>query len=888
MKVYSLKTMHVEKPIGIDQTPYFSWKIESDESDVLQTAYQITVSLLDGAVVWDSGKVESDQSIFIVYDGDDLVSNTKYIWSVTVWDNHENEASGSSYFETAILSQSMWKAKWVMSTPRKKRKSGFGNQPAPLLFRRNFTLRKEQIKEAKLYATCHGVYELSINGTRPDERYFAPEYSSYDSLLFYQTYDVTNLLKSGENTIGMYVGDGWYFCSETTMSKKTLKDGYGILYQLEVRYSDGSHEIVASDGSEKYAEGPIVHSDLFSGEKYDANREIKGWDTPEYDDMDWTPVLLDKKSGYEQLASQVGSPVEVVDELQPTKYYVSPKGEHIIDFGQVIAGKVRMKIRAEKGTEITIDHFETTDLEGNYFNNILSSGGVGKGCEQRVVYIADGEEHEYTEHFSFQGFRFIRISGLEQVEPSDFTALALSTKKENLGTFFCSEKRINRLYENTRWSQKANMISLPTDCPQREKAGWTGDIGVYAPTALLNEDTTDLLTRWLRSVKADQADNGAIPMVVPNNLTYQKTTKLLSFFGKHGMKGPVGIAGWSDACILVPLAMYKQTGNMEILKAQYDTMIRWCGYIIQAASTTVGDKKRPKEVEKYLWDTGFHYGEWLIPSDSTGGMTDTASMTAAFSKSLLYVPEIYGILAMRNMAYIAEVLDEKEDASFYRDMENKMTEAFCKGCITAEGKMLVENMGAYIMAIYYDLVPEHLKQHFSKTIVEKIEQNGMKLDTGFLGTPIILDTLCKIGRVDMAYDLLFQNEAPSWLYEVEQGATTIWESWHTTNEDGSPMTVSLNHYAFGCVDDWMFRTITGIIPTEPGFKKFMVKPILDSRITSARRTYESEYGKISVDWRKSNDEFRMEVEVPCNTTATIILPDGEQMNVGSGKTVITK
>ncbi|MCR5023187.1 MAG: glycoside hydrolase family 78 protein, partial [Lachnospiraceae bacterium] len=882
MKLYALRTSHEENPISIDQTPYFSWKIKSEQENTMQTAYRIVLSASDNTVIWDSGKVESDKSAFVVYKGHELASKAKYTWEVTVWDNHGNVSNGTAFFETAMVNKSEWKSKWVMSKPLSKRKRGFGNQPSPLMFRRDFMLSDKEIVRARLYATCHGMYNISVNGIRPDERHFAPEYSSYDSILFYQTYDVTDILKSGNNTLGMYVGDGWYFCKETTMSKRTAKDGYAILYQLEVTYADSSKDVIYSDGSEKYAEGPVVHSDLFAGEKYDANREQKGWDMPGFDDRGWVPVIPDNKSGYDELASQIGKPVGVVKELSAQKYYVSPKGENIIDFGQVLAGKVRIHVNAPKGTRIIIDHFETTDKYGNYFNNILAEGGVGGGCDQKVEYICDGNEREYTELFSFQGFRYIRVSGLDTVRPEDFTALAVSSIKENLGTFECSEPRLNKLYKNTRWSQRSNMISIPTDCPQREKAGWTGDIGVYSPTALLNEDVTDLLTRWMRSVSADQSENGAIPMVVPNNQTYKSMMTLLKLVGKKGVKGDIGVAGWADACILVPLAMYNLTGNTVILEQHYNTMKKWCDYIIMVADKGTGDRKRPKEIEKYLWDTGFHYGEWLIPSKTQGGLNDIGAMRTAFAEAVLYVPEVYSILAMRNLANIAGILGKSKDQNFYEDMAGKMLDAFSKGCITRDGRMPIENMGAYIMAVYYDMVPDSLRSSFETIIVEKIKNNEMRLDTGFLGTPIILDTLCKIGRPDMAYELLFQNKAPSWLYEVENGATSIWESWHVTTPEGDPMPVSLNHYAFGCVDDWMFRNITGIIPTAPGFKEFSVKPLLDERITSAKRSYESEYGKISVEWKNEDGEFEIKVSVPCNTVATIVMPNGDQIRRGSG------
>ena len=635
-----------------------------------------------------------------------------------------------------------------------------------------------------------------------------------------------------------------------------------------------------SDGTEKTAEGPVLHSDLFAGETYDARREIERWDCDDFDDSDWLSVKTEK-ANYSILAAQIGAPVEIYKELEAVKAYVSPKGENIIDFGQVIAGRVRFKVNLPKDKSITLEHFEITDLEGNYFNNILGAGGVGEGCDQKVVYISNGKEATYEAMFSFQGFRFVKVTGIDELNAKDFVAVALSTRKEDLGTFECSDSRLNRLYENTRWSQRANMISIPTDCPQREKAGWTGDIGLYATTSLLNEDTTGLLTRWLKSVSNDQSEDGAVPMVVPYNQTYKSLEFLLKL--TSGSKGSVGVAGWGDASILVPLAMYEQTGNTEILKNQYDCMKLWCDYIITTAKNNRGDKKIDKNVEQYLWNTGFHYGEWLIPSCSSKGMSDVAGMKETMSQGKKYIPEIYGYLAMNHMTQIATLLERKSDAEHYADMAQKMKHAFETAVITSKGEMPVDVMGAYIIPLHYGLVPENLQEKFKNIIIKKIEDNDGCLDTGFLGTPVILDTLCGIGRTDMAYDLLFQTKCPSWLYEVEHGATTIWESWYTKNANGSPMAVSLNHYAFGCVDDWMFRTITGICSEAPGYKKILINPILDERINYASRSYETEYGKVSVNWEKEANEFTMNVEIPCNTTARIVLPDGSMQEVGSGK-----
>ena len=875
MYIYDLKTNHQKELLGLDTAPWFSWKIGSEEENTSQTACRIVVKN-GGETVWDTGMKESGESAFIAYGGAPLRSRTRYTVEVTVRDNHENEASASSWFETAFLKKKDWKAKWIESPFKvRKRKKGFGNQPAATMFRRTFYL-PDDIISARLYATAHGIYEASVNGQKVDDRLFAPEYSTYDKILFYQTYDVTELLRKGNNALTFTVADGWYFCVGTTMSKKTAAKPHALLYQMEIRTAGGRNFIVCSDGSEKAAESPVRCSDLFAGEMYDANQEIEGWDRYGFDDSACMPAKVGN-DGYENLAAQVGEPARGVKELPAVNYYISPKGEQILDFGQVLSGHVRFRADLPAGRSITLEHFEITDTEGNYFNNILGMAGVGEGCDQKVVFVSAGKEAVYEAKFSFHGFRYVRVSGPDKIDPADFTAVAVSTDKAETGTFTCSDPRLVRLYENTRWSQRSNMFSIPTDCPQREKAGWTGDIGIYATTSLLNEDTTAFLTRWLRSVALDQQKDGAVPIVVPLNQTYKSMYALLKLIGG----GKVGAAGWGDACILVPLAMYEQTGNTVILEECYPMMRKWAAFILKTAKKR-GNKKIPKEVDQNLWNTGFHFGEWLIPSRTTGGLSDANTMKKSIAEGKLYVPEIYGVLAMRNLSRIAKILGKEEDAAFYAEKADVMQQAFADGVISRDGKMPVDVMGAYILPLHYGLVPEKHEAGFKEEILRKIEENGGCLDTGFLATPVLLDTLCECGYPEKAYDLLFQTKCPSWLYEVENGATTIWESWITTKPDGTPLNVSLNHYAFGCVDDWMFRTICGIVPTSPGYKTFRIAPVMDPRLTSAARTFETEYGQIRSEWTVEGGTFNLKVTVPPCTEAEICLPSGENCVKGSG------
>ena len=891
MVVTNLKTLQMNKPIGIDMDPYFSWMIDCETPNTMQTSYQLTVSDSNGNLVYDSGDVKSNRNSYIPYQGAKLNSKSSYVWTVHVTNNHGDTASATSSFETGLLSPNDWSAKWIKPpVKRKKGKPGFGKQQPASLFRKQFYLKDQPVR-ARVYATCHGIYELYLNGKRTDTRFFAPEHTVYEKYLCYKTYDVTDYVSSGANVIGMQVGDGWYLCPQSLPNMKKMDYAHAVLFQLEVTYPDGSIEIVHSDSSVNYATGPILSSDLYAGELYDATKEIPNWSCMDYEDSLWSSCI-EVDYGYENLVSQIGEPVKIIKELPIASISKSPKGEWILDFGQNIAGFVRMNVTAPTGTQITLEHCEVLDAQGNFFNNIQSSGGVGKGVDQKDVYISDGTPAIYEPHFTYHGFRYVRITGIEP-KASDFTACVLSTAKENLGTFTTSDQRLNRLYENIRWSQYANMLSIPTDCPQREKAGWTGDMLVYSKTAMLNEDCTTFFTRWLANMEYDQDEYGIIPMVVPQDGNYPATGKLINMMA--GVKGSATSSGWGDAAVIVPYSMYQVTGNTDILRQQYYCMRRWCDYIILQASTTKPkDSILPDEIEKYLWDTGYHYGEWLIPSQNKNGL-DMKNLQHIMSESSCYTAPIFGWNSVNTFAQIADILSKETDENIlylsdkekYQDIAEHMKDAIQKGIIKEDGSMPSDLMGAYVLPIYFDLVPDRHKETFAKNLVNAIEKNDMCMDTGFLATPYLLDALCKIGRIDLAYSLIWQSKKPSWLYEVDAGGTTIWENCYGYDESGNPGTLSFNHYAFGAVADWMFRNIAGIDSKDAGFKHLLIAPKPDGKITSCQRSYETSQGMVVCDWNLTKSEdtniFSLHTVIPCNTVATIQLPDGTVNEVGSGE-----
>ena len=856
LQVGHLRTLHRAAPIGIDGTPEFSWMLSSSENNVVQSAYCLIVRA-PFHTVWDSGIIHSPQQSFLPYEGLSLQSKTKYTWQVTVWDQAGNAACGEGHFETGILHPEEWQARWIKSTlPRPEIPCPpFWTLKPPVQFEKTFRLNGK-IASARLYAAAHGIYRAYVNDMRPDDREFAPEHTVYEKVLYYQTYPVESLLRQGQNTLRFYVADGWYFCPQTRQELSDTSENPAVLFQLEITYQDGRVQQVCSDGSEQCFFGTVEYADLFLGERRDDTRS----------EGEKHLVALTDFS-VKNLCAQPMEPVRPVAQIPARTVYRSPKGEWIVDFGQMLCGRVRIRVDAPKGAELTFEYFEVTDRAGNYCNTMIAP--------QRDVYISNGSPCQYEAAFTFHGFRYLRVSGADSVHKEDFTAVALSTEKENLGAFECSDSRLNRLYQNIRWSQRSNMLSIPTDCPSREKGGFTGDIQIYAKTAMLNEEMTPFLTGWLKNLKAAQAENGAVPITVPETAPYRRL--MAANAREFGDEPPVGVAGWSDAAVLVPYTMYRLTGNRRILEEQYESMTHWCGYIIRTAEGRRGDSGLPHEVDSVLWNTGFHFGEWLIPSEEKGITQKEACQRSAF-----YTAPIFGYLSVKCMAEISEVLQKPEKA-YYSRTAGQMKAAI-QAALICDGELRSQNMGAYVLMIAFDLVPEHCKEHFAQKLVSLLDSHHGCLDTGFLATPFLLDAFVKIGRRDLAIKLLWQTRMPSWLYEVEQGATSVWESWDAITPGSEPRIASYNHYAFGCVDAWIFENIAGIRALEPGFRRVEIAPDPDGLpLEYCRRSFRCEYGELLVFWNRQT----LRVSIPCGVRA-VIRWHGASHEVGSGEYTFTE
>lgn len=854
MKVTRLRTNSLISPV-VDKTPYFSWCIESEKENTFAEKYLITV-FNGNNIVWDSGIVESEETSYIPYEGE-LESTTEYTYKVEAWDNHGEKGEEWATFETAFLSSNEFNADFIESTIKRKSQSEyrFGSTYPVVRFLKNFKLDNKSNK-ARLYITSYGVYRAYLNGKRIGDREFSPEFTTYDRILYYQTYDVTSLLNEGENKLEVFVGDGWYFSEQASPIMKTKSKEPVTLFLLD-SYSEKGKERIVSDGSEKCSLTHIIYSDLYQGEKQDLRV-----------DVDSLPLFPVEKRGYrkETLSSEPMDGIKAVMLLPATSIITTPKGESVVDFSQVIAGKARIKINIPKDKVVTFEYFETLDQDGNYINTMFAP--------QKNTVISNGESVIHEAWFTFHGFRYIRVTGMN-VRKEDFTAVLLSSEKERLSSFSSSDERLNRLYKNVIFSEMSNMMSVPTDCPTREKAGYTGDILVYIKAALNNEEVTPFLSSWLSLVRSDQSKSGVIKIVSPYMKLYEGL--MLETVKRFGDTEPTGVAGWSDAIVFVPYEIYKKTGNKLILKENYSSSKAWCDYVIRTAKEKRGEWGIDEKYDRYLWNTGFHFGEWLVPSIDPAPVD--GDQYASCKKTSYYTAPFFGYESVKRMSEIALALDNKEDYEYYRSMSEKMKEAIEKGIM--DSSLMPENlMGAYILAFAFDLVPNKYKEEYKNKIISLIKDNNYSLDTGFLATPFIIDVLMDLGLSEIAYKVLFQTKRPSWLYEVEHGATTIWEAWDADDALSKPRFVSFNHYAFGSVDDALTRRVVGLDVSSP--RHFIINPELKGcPLTWIKRSYLSPWGEVKVEWHNGEDNKSILVTIPSNTTA-ILIWNGMTTQLGSG------
>ncbi len=832
ISLQNLKTENLINPIGTSiKNPRFSWQLVSEKRNSRQSTYEIEVRSGKN-LVWSSGKIASETSVFNEYKGSPLQSNTKYTWQVRVSDNQNNTSPwATASFQTALLNNATdWKAAWISSGIKADTVNGIVPR-----FKRTFSSKKKVVS-ATAFITARGLYEAQINGKKIGDAFLTPGWTSYNKHLQYQTYDVSSLLNAGENNIDVLLGSGWY---RTRLAWTNQQNIYGketaLLFQLEIKYQDGSSEIIKSDGSWKVSETTILASEIYNGEIQDSRKAETA-----------ATMAVERDYPKDYLTSAINEPIRKHEILKPIKVLISPKGETILDFGQNLVGWVKAKVNGVSGDKITFSHVEMLDKKGiPYFENLRSA-------KAQAIYYLKGGAETLEPHFTFFGFRYVKVEGIATINLADFEAIALYSDMTPTGTFECSNPLVNQLQKNIQWSQRGNFLDVPTDCPQRdERLGWTGDAEVFSRTAAYNFNVNQFFAKWLKDVAADQKPNGSVPFVVPDVLA--NTTMGLA----------IGAAGWSDASIIIPYNTFVAYGDKKVLETQYPSMKAYSNYV---RKTAVND----------LWNMGFQFADWL--SYRVDDSKDVIGQRSAVTDNYL-VAQCFYAYNTEIMIKTAKILGKTEDVADYESLLNRITKAFQVEYMTANGRLISNTQTAYILALQFDMIPENLRSEAVERLVENIKSYNYHLTTGFLGTPFLNPVLTRFGKNDVAFKLLLQETYPSWIYPIKaHGATTIWERWDSMKPDSSfqdPGMTSFNHYAYGAVGDWMYRTIAGIDTQEgdgAGYKSIKIQPQMGGGLTHSKGSLMTNYGSVVSSWKLVGQKLTLGVEIPANTSARVYFP----------------
>ncbi len=815
-----------DKRKGAKQT---AWQIQAASSSLL---------LETKPDLWDSGKKSGAESLDISYSGKSLFSRMAVYWRVRVWDlkGKESPWSSTAIFEMGFLSKSDWQADWIAATPPNS------GEPSPC-FRKMFTVTKTPVK-ARLYVTAHGVFETHINGRRVGDDYLTPGWTDYNKRLYYLVYDVTEHIQEGINIASAMLGNGWF---AGRLGWGDQKHYYGerpsLLYQLEITYSDGFRELVCSGNGWKSKYGPIISSDIYDGETYDSRLAIKGWMEAGFNDSNWTPVELLKRSEA-LLVSKPNLPIRRQETLPALSISEPSPNIYIFDFGQNMVGWACVRIKGlMEGEFVKLRFGEMLNSDGTLYTANLRS------AKATDIYIGDGSSDEVWEpRFTFHGFRYVELSGAA-AKPvlTDVYGIVLHSEMEPIGSFECSDPAVNRLQKNILWGLKSNFLDVPTDCPQRdERLGWTGDAQVFIRTASFNRSVASFFEKWCADIRDAQFDTGVIPHVVPDVLR-SKDTNIYD----HGN----GCAAWADAVVICPWMIYLCYADKKILEDNYDAMRHFVDW-------------RERTAKEFIHSHSC-FGDWLaidLIHNNPGKTTTPRDLisTAYFARTAEIV------------ANVAQIIGKKSDAQKYLVLHKKVKKAFVKEFVSVTGRIVGDTQTSYLLALGFNLLPANTRKYATKRLVDDIEKRGWHLSTGFVGTPLLAPVLSSIGRTDVAYRLLLQTTYPSWLYTVAQGATTMWERWNSWTKETSFGDVSMNsfnHYAYGAIGEWLYATVAGIDfdVNKPGYKHIILRPEPGGTLTSAKAELITRYGKVISAWKIDGKKIYYQFVIPPNTTATIVL-----------------
>lgn len=855
IKLTEIRMDYLKNPVGVSGMPQFGWKIESDVRNVVQGAYQIQIASTEEfeALIYDSAKVVSEESAHVFVKGVTLESAHTYYVRVRIWstDGAETPWSGMTFFVTALLRNEEWKAEFISAETSEDALKSNGTY-----VRSEFTVRGK-VKEAYSFTTALGLYKWYLNGKKVGSDEMAPGFTSYKKHLLFQTNNITEYLQEGKNAAGALLGAGWY---KGKMGFLEERNNYGMqtafLGQILIRYEDGTSEVIVTDETWKGSDAPILFSEIYDGELYDARLEQNGWAEENFDDSTWSTVSIasfDKKA----LTAQAGCRVKVVDEIPVKQIFVTPEGDSVIDFGQNLTGWVQVKVKGKCGEKVELNCFEVLDTGGNVYRDNLRS------AKQTITYICkDGEEASYHPSFTFQGFRYAKIAAFPGLYgPENFTAYTVHSDMEPTGTFACSNEDLNQLQSNILWSLKGNFLDIPSDCPQRnERLGWTGDAQIFCRTASYLMNTYTFFSKWLKDVEADQTPEGGIPHIVPDLITGKEESDWLLSQGTHSA------AAWADAAVINPWTLYLTYGDLKILEEQYECMKKWILFMKNHAVDGI-------------WNYKLQFGDWVALDAEEGSYFGATPNDLTCTAYYVYSTGLF--------VKIAKILGKDADFKEFQELHKDIKNGFQQHFFDNGGNMTVQTQTAHIIALYFGLVPKEQQGKIADDLVKLLEKEKGHLVTGFVGTPYFCHALSQNGHIKEAYELLLKDDFPSWLYQIKRGATTIWEHWDGLKPDGSmwsPDMNSFNHYAYGAIGEWLYRVVAGIEIDEDkaGYKHTIIYPRMGGGLTFVQASYNGVYGNIEIEWKLCGGKAELTVVIPPNTTASVCLENTVEIEETEG------
>ncbi|MBA0882126.1 glycoside hydrolase family 78 protein [Flavobacterium undicola] len=867
ISVTNLQCEMLSNPEGIDVVkPRLSWQIKSDVNDVKQTSYQILVaSTLENlnankADLWDSGKVASNESVNIVYNGKRLGDRQNAFWKVIVFTNKgEIKSVENAHFSLGILTYADWKStRWIGYEKLSKDDSISQYSKLSARYLRKEIDLKKQVKSAKVYIMGMGLYELYINGNKIGDQVLAPVPTDYTKNVKYNVFDVTSQLKEGKNMLGTILGNGRFFAMRQDYKPYKIKSfGFPkMALQLFVEYTDGTSEVIRTDDTWKLTtDGPILSNNEYDGEEYDARKEMKGWNTTNFDDKNWVNARYVQEPGgfYE---AQTSPNMKIMGEVKPISIKATPKGTYILDMGQNMVGWLQIKVKGKAGGRITMKFAESLKVDGSmYIENL-------RDAKTTDVYTLKGENQEIWEpRFIFHGFRFVEISGLSGTPTlADFTGKVVYDDIKTTGTFESSDKTMNQIFKNAYWGIRGNYKGMPIDCPQRnERQPWLGDrtTGAYGESFLFDNQT--LYAKWLDDIKNAQTQDGGIPDVAP------------AFWRYYGDN-----VTWPGTYITVADMLYHQFDDKAVIEKHYPSMKKWMVYM----------EENYMENDLIAKDK---YGDWCVPPESLelihsldpSRKTDGELISSAF----------YYYLLQKMKTFAQLIHADAKDIQYYDSLSEKIKTAFNAKFFNKEKNIYANNtVTANVLPLAFGLVPNNLQQQVFENMVREIEVTHKgHISTGVIGTQFLMRTLSTFGRTDLAYQLASNKTYPSWGYMAANGATTIWELWNGNTAD--PKMNSQNHVMLlGDLMVWYYENIAGIKsnPETPGFKQIIMKPAFDTKLTYVNASYESVHGLIKSNWKKVKKALEWNISIPANTTALVYLPTTDSKNITVNKTKLEK